>query len=97
MTTANGARELRYIRPVLRLLTLIIIGASQCFDFFQMTRMSGRRFGVLPEHVAVSPTPSGSVVITDVDGKNLGAPTNITLPILPYRRILGWHTVCLPL
>ncbi|PBK85023.1 hypothetical protein ARMGADRAFT_1087932 [Armillaria gallica] len=50
--------------------------------------MSGRRFGVLPEHVEVSPTPSGGVVITDVDGKNLGAPINIALSILPYRQIL---------
>ncbi len=97
MTAANGDRELHYIRLLLRLLTLIIIGASQCFDFFQKTRMSGRRFGVLPGHVAVSPTLSGSVVIRDVNSKYLGALTNITLLILPYRRILGWHTVCLPL
>ncbi|PBK85019.1 hypothetical protein ARMGADRAFT_594679 [Armillaria gallica] len=66
--------------------------ASQSFHFFQRTTMAVHRFGVLLEHGAVSPTPSGSVVITDVDGKNLGAPTNITLPILPYRRTLGWHT-----
>ncbi|KAK0243623.1 hypothetical protein EDD85DRAFT_167039 [Armillaria nabsnona] len=67
--------------------------ASQCFDVFQPTRMSGPPCGVLPERIAMclphrqvvsSESASLELVFTDFDSENLGPPTCTALPILPF-------------